>query len=267
MDDLTLPRPDSWREGNRRTWLFALFCVLSLMMTLGVALASPVVALILALVLAAVVLAVLQFAEARAVVVRTRTLKVAGEDLAATVFPLRRMGIRFGWLLVGALGVIGVVLVVRGDVLVGVVAVVLAVGGAGCWLAIHLDRRSNPPCVALCERGLVLVRGRADLIAWDEFLTGSDRVRPLVDLMGDNYGRDAIIVRTADMPEPASRGLWRQLLDESGGTDPCVYTHRLRCDPVVVYHALQFYQGRAGTRPELGTVAAQHRIEARDLLI
>jgi hypothetical protein len=267
VDDLTLPRPYNWREGSRRVWIFSMSCVFGLTMTLGVALASPVAALILLLVLAAVVLAVLQFAEARAVVVRTRTLDVDGEDIAATVFPFRRMGVRFGWLVVGAFGVAGVVLLVRGDVLVGVVAAVLAVLGAGCWLAIHLDRRGNPPCVALCERGVVLVRGRTDLIAWDDFMVGADRARPLVNVVGGNYGRDAIVVWTAGMAEPDSRGLWRQVLDEAGGTDPCVYTHRLRCDPVVVYHALRFYQGRAGTRPELGTVAAQHRIEARDLLI
>lgn len=268
VDDLTLPRPHSWREGNRRIWLFALFCGFGLVISLSVAVASPVTALICVLVLAAVVLALLQFAEPRVVVVRTRTLEVAGENLAVTVFPLRRMGIRFAWLAVGGLGVAGVVLLVRGEVLAGVVALAVGLAGAGCWVAIDRDRRGNPPCVALCERGVVLVRGRAELITWDHLAPiMSDRVHPLLNPFGSRLGRDAVIVRSVDTPDPDGRGLVRQLLDESGGTDPCVYTHRLRCDPVVVYHALRFYQGRAGTRPELGTAAAQHRIEARDLLI
>lgn len=268
MDELTLPRPHSWREGNRRTWVFAMSCAFGLVLSLSVAVASPVAGLVCVLVLAVVVLVVLQFGEARAVVVRTRTLEVAGEDLAATVFPFRRTGIRLGWLAVAALGAGGVVLLVRGEVVAGLVALAVGLAGAGAWFAVDRDRRGNPPCVALCEAGVVLVRGRAELIAWADLAPVlSDSVHPLLNPFGSRMGRDALVVRSFDTPDPAGRGLVRQLLDESGGTDAVVYTHRLRCDPVVVYHALRFYQGRAGTRPELGTVAAQHRIQARDLLI
>ena len=267
MDELSLPRPHDWHAGNRRVWGFALFCVLGLAVTPAVAITSPVLGLVVLMVLAVVVLAVLQFGEARVVVVRTRTLEVAGLRLEATVFPLRRTAVRLGWLLVVASGAAGVVLLVRGDVAVGAVAVALAGIGAGCWLAIHRDRRGTAPCVALCEQGVVLVRGRAELIAWADLApVTSDRVKPLLDPLASRSGRDVLVVRAGRSFAPPTPGLLRQYLDEAGGTGPYVYVHRLRCDPVVVYHALRFYQDHPGTRPELGTVAARHRIEARDLL-
>ena len=266
MDDVDLPRPVYWRDGNRRLIAFGLLCLFGYLLTLIYAAAAPAVGIPVLLGFTALVLAALQFGEARKVVVRTETVELAGERVPATVFPLRRTGVRIGWLALAVPGGVGAWLLVHGVEPVGLALLGVALAGALVWYLLHRDRDGNPPSIALCEQGIVLVRSRTELVPWAEVaFVGSSRRELFSDVVASATARDVIVVWDARRPGPieADRNLVRTVLDDLGGSGPYIRTTTLRCDPVIVYHALRFYTDREGTRPELGTVAASQPDQGR----